>query len=102
MTNQQNYSSVVVIAIIEIANLTCFCCLVAILATSIEIERTDFRMIDFVHFVMTTVDMNSLIDMNAAVVETRKHYFVCRTCYEHVLKGASVGPYLISGSPYGD
>ena len=79
MTNQQNYSSVVMIAIIETANLTCFCCFVAIFATSIEIEKTDFRMIDFAHFVMTTVDMNSLIDMNVVVVETRKHYFVCRT-----------------------
>ena len=78
MTNQQNYNSVVVIAITEIANLTCFCCLVAILATSIEIEKTDFRMIDFVHFVMTIVDMNSLTDMNVAIVETRKYYFVCR------------------------
>ena len=79
MTNQQNYSSVVVTAITEIANLTCFCCFVAILATSTEVERADFRMIDFVHFVMTTVDMNSLTDMNVVAVETRKHYFVCRT-----------------------
>ena len=66
------------IAITEIANLTCFYCFVAILATSIEIERTDFRMIDFAHFVITIVDMNNLIDMNVVVVETRKHYFVCR------------------------
>ena len=78
MTNQQNYSSVVMIAITETANLTCFCCLVAILATSTEIEKADFRMIDLAHFVMTIVDMNSLTDMNVAVVETRKHYFVCR------------------------
>ena len=34
-------------------------------------------MIDFAHFVMTIIDMNSLIDMNVIVVETRKHYFVC-------------------------
>ena len=78
MMNQQNYNFVVVIANIEIANLTRFCCFVAILATSIEVERIDFRMIDFAHFVMTTIDMNSLINMNVIVVETRKHYFVCR------------------------
>ena len=79
MTNQQNYNFVVVIASTEIANLTRFCYLAAILATSTEIERIDFRIIDFAHFVMTTIDMNNLIDMNATVVETRKHYFVCRT-----------------------
>ena len=78
MTNQQNYSFVVVIAIIEIANLTCFYCFVAIFATSIEVERADFRITDLAHFVMTTVDMNSLTDMNVVVVETRKYYFVCR------------------------
>ena len=78
MTNQQNYNFVVVIAIIEITNLTRFCCLVAILATSIEIEKADFRKIDLVHFVITIVDMNNLIDMNVVAVKTRKHYFVCR------------------------
>ena len=79
MTNQQNYSSVVVTASTETANLTRFCCLATILATLTEIERVDFRMTDFAHSVMTTIDMNSLTDMNAAAVETRKHYFVCRT-----------------------
>ena len=78
MTNQQSYNFVVVIASIEIANLTRFCCFAAIFATSIEIEKTDFRMTDLAHSVMTTIDMNNLIDMNVAVVETRKHYFVCR------------------------
>ena len=86
MTNQQNYSFVVVIAIIEIANLTCFCCFVAIFATSIEIEKIDFRMTDFVHFVITIVDMNNLIDMNVIVVKTRKHYFVCRINFEMLCK----------------
>ena len=66
------------ITIIEIANLTRFCCFVAIFATSIKIERIDFRMINFVHFVITIVDMNNLIDMNVVVVKTRKYYFVCR------------------------
>ena len=78
MTNQQNYNFVVMIAIIEIANLTHFCCFVTIFATSIEIEKTNFRIIDFVHFVITIVDINNLININVIVVETRKYYFVCR------------------------
>ena len=78
MTNQQNYNFVVMIAITKTANLMRFCCFVAIFATSIKIEKIDFRIINFAHFVITTVDMNNLIDMNAIVVETRKHYFVCR------------------------
>ena len=78
MTNQQKYNFVVMIAIIEIANLTCFCDFVAIFATLIEIERIDFRMIDFAHFVITIVDMNNLIDINVVVVKMRKHYFVYR------------------------
>ena len=67
MTNQQNYSSVIVIASTEIANLTRFCCLVAIFATSIEIERVDFRMTDFVHSVITTIDVESTASAGAAV-----------------------------------
>ena len=35
-------------------------------------------MIDFVHFVMTIIDINNLIDMNVIVVKMRKHYFVCQ------------------------